>query len=828
MAAIKPIHYRIRLEPDLERFLFEGNTEMRLEAREPVREICLDAAELALWSCKVRRGAAWVECPFSLDPEREELRVQLPGEMTGEIFLAIDYLGKINARMAGFYRSKYVLEGQERTIAVTQFEESDARRAFPCFDQPRNKAAFDVEMIVEEGKAALSNMPAVEEEFLEGGKRRVVFQRTPPMSTYLVFFGVGDFEFVQDEVDARVRAATPPGMSKFAALALEFGRKSLHFCEGYYGIDYPLPKLDLIAVTDFAFGAMENWGAVTFRENLLLHVADVTSKAGKQRIFEVIAHEIAHQWFGNLVSPSDWAYLWLNESFATLFGNRVVSHCHPEWEVWDQFLYDATNRALDRDAMKKTFPIEIQGGEHVVINEVTAPIIYDKGGSILRQVEGYIGHQAFQVGLELYLKRHAYDCASSHHLWEALEEASEKPVTRLMKGWIEQAGYPRVEAARREGRLLLAQRRFTYLEEASSQSWMIPVEVRVFDDQGNSRALSLLFDTERTELDIGGDAFAYQVNAGRTGFYRVKYEDGKNLARLGGLIAKKKLPPEDRWGVQNDLFAFVKSAEVSVQAYLDFLAHYPDEDAFLPLVGIGGNLFQAYLVMEEAGREKVASVGRGFLEKVFARIGYEPDPEESHTTSMLRDPVMLQAVLYGLDDAADFALRRFDGMRRGEPVHPDIMKSVMQAGAWTRGEEAFDWFVKRLGSAESEHERMNILTALGSFREKESIEKARRYILEEVPNRNKFVAICHMALNPRAIPDMWEWFVSNLDALEQMHPVHFERVVAGIVPVCGIGKEEEVDAFLREYIRQKGKAEDAIRMALEKLTICSRIRGVRL
>ncbi len=263
-------------------------------------------------------------------------------------------MGKINAKMAGFYRSRYVLEGQERTIAVTQFQESDARRAFPCLDQPRDKATFDVEMVVDEGRVALSNMPVENEEALGRGKKLVRFAQTPKMSTYLLFFGVGDFEFVQDEGDGRVRAATTPGMSKFAGLGLELGRKSLHFCEAYYGIDYPLPKLDLIAVSDFAFGAMENWGAVTFRENLLLHFADITSKAGKQRIFEVIAHEIAHQWFGNLVTPSDWKYLWLNESFATLFGNRVVSHYHPEWEVWAQFLHADTNRALDRDAMQNT------------------------------------------------------------------------------------------------------------------------------------------------------------------------------------------------------------------------------------------------------------------------------------------------------------------------------------------------------------------------------------------------------------------------------------------------------------------------------------------
>ncbi len=825
MDKIKPIHYSIHLEPDLRTFLFAGTTEILMQADRPVREICLDAVELAFWNCRVKLEEEFADCPFSFDPQKEEITVRLPREMDGEIRLAIESVGRINEKMAGFYRSRYVREGREQTIAVTQFEESDARRAFPCFDHPRHKATFDVEMVVDEGRVALSNMPVAQEEALEDGRKIVRFATTPRMSTYLLFFGMGEFEIIRDEGDRRVRAATPPGMSEFAGLGLELGRKALDFCEDYYGIDYPLPKLDLIAVADFAFGAMENWGAITFRENLLLHFSDITSKAGEQRIFEVISHEIAHQWFGNLVTPSDWKFLWLNESFATLFGHRVVSHYRPEWEVWAQFLHSDTNRALDRDAMQKTVPIEIPGGEHVVINEVTAPIIYDKGASVLRQVEGYLGQEAVQEGLRRYLKKHAYDCASSHHLWEALEEAAGKPVTRMMKGWIEQAGYPLVEVKREQGKIVLTQRRFTYLNEASGSLWMIPVNVRVFDGKGGSREVTLLFDDSAAELEIGADAVAYKVNAGQTGFYRVRYDDPENLEQLGSLISARRLPFEDRWGIQNDLFALAKSGDVPVQDYLAFLTHYEEEDAFLPLAGLADNLFSIYLIMDGERKEKAAGLGGSLIEKLLARVGLEPDPGENHTTSMLRDQVILPAVLYGLEDVADFAAQSFESLTQGKPVHPDIRKSVMQVGAWTDSGKAFDWFRERLESAQSEHERMNVLAALGSFREKGSIDKARQYILEAVPNRNKFVPICHMAFNPNAVPDMWDWYLSHLEALERLHPLHYERIVAGIVPICGIAKREQVEAFFADYVRRKRKAEDAIQMALERLTVYSRMRN---
>jgi tricorn protease interacting factor F2/3 len=745
--------------------------------------------------------------------------------MSGSILLKVDYMGRLNRQMAGFYISRYVVEDEERTLAVTQFEESDARRAIPCLDEPEKKATFEVEMIVAGDQVAISNMPVAEERAIDGGKKRVRFEQTPRMSTYLLFFGAGDFAFIQDETDGRVRAATTPGMTGHAARSLELGRKSLQFCEEYYGIPYPLPKMDLIAVADFAFGAMENWGAITFRENLLLHFPGITSKAATQRIFEVIAHEIAHQWFGNLVTPSDWKYLWLNESFATLFGNRVVAHFQPGWEVWPQFLHTMTATAMDRDSLLTTVPIESSGGEHVVINEVTAAIIYNKGASILRQVEAYIGEDKVREGLRLYLGRHAYNCAASHHLWEALEEASEMPVTRMMRGWIEQKGFPLLEATRDQERLHLKQRRFTYLQgDATDGKWLVPVTARVFDEKGGWREISTLLEEKEGALEIGADAFACKINWAQTGFYRVKYQDEDSLGRLGELVVQRRLPPEDRWGLQGDLYALAKSGEATVDDYLDFLSHYAAEDSFLPLMGMVNSLFETYLITSGERRQRVARIGRALAERVLAAIGYEPDTEEAHTTSMLRDQMIMPAVIYGAEEITGFAADRFASLMRGEPVHPDLLKSVMSVGAFTGGERAFQWFDERLQSTESEHERMNIMMALGSFRDRDWIDRARQYILDRVPDRNKFVPICRMALNPEAISDMWDWFTSQLNRMEQLHPVHFERVIAAVIPLSGLGRKEEIESFVEGYLATKDKAGDAIRMAMEKLAVYSRMR----
>ena len=322
MQEITPINYRIHLKPDLANFTFTGTAEILLDAQQSVEEIALNLLELAIWRCRVLKNGVSVNCAFNVDPAKEELRILLPEPLAGNIKLTIEYQGLINDKMAGFYRSQYSYQDQTKYIAVTQFEESDARRAFPCIDHPARKATFDIEIDIDPELMAISNGAVKEKKVLANGKMRITFEQTPKMSTYLVFFGIGEFEFTPDKKDKRVRVATLPGMQKFARFGADLGRKSLEFSESYYGIAYPLPKMDLIAIPDFAFGAMENWGAITFRENLLLHYPDVTSKSGEERIFEVVAHEIAHQWFGNLVTPSDWRYLWLNESFATFFWIR--------------------------------------------------------------------------------------------------------------------------------------------------------------------------------------------------------------------------------------------------------------------------------------------------------------------------------------------------------------------------------------------------------------------------------------------------------------------------------------------------------------------------
>ncbi len=826
-------HYQLCIRPDLSSFTFKGNVEIVLNAPDPVEEIELNALELSFNQCEVDAGGGWQPCICEADPESETVSIRFPEAISGDLRVRIAYSGSINDKLAGFYRSSYTRGGEIRPLAVTQFEESSARMAFPCFDHPKYKATFDVTLIVHEDLTAISNGDVLSETPEGEGVKRVVFETTPKMSTYLLFFGVGDFEWVRDEKDRRVRAAAVPGSTGGLGLGLEFGRKSLGFCEQYFGIPYPMSKLDLIGVPDFAFGAMENWGAVVFRENLLLYDPQKTSQAGKERICEVIAHEIVHQWFGNLVSPADWKYLWLNESFATFFANRILDHYCPEWHVWDQFLYSQTSIALSRDALRETIAIEMPGGEeHVVINAATAPIIYNKGGGILNQMQGYIGEESFQSGLNRYLKDHAYGCAESRDLWGAYGTVSDKPVARMMESWVSQPGFPVVTVRKNGTELHIDQERFFYLaseDEGSPQVssvWPVPLAVETFSETGGRMRFDIMLDKKEVLLHVGADVTALKLNAGQTGFYRVHYASEEMLDALGKQVADKTLSAADRWGLQEDLFAMVRGGRVAPSRYLDFLAAYPEEEDFLPSIGMAVNLHLMYLVATGSLREQTAAVGKRLLESILGRIGFEPKDGEANTTRMLRDAILFRAMLFNSDTARSWGEKMFLRFLDEGAIHPDIQRSVMQMGAWLMPATAIERLIDQLGASGSEHERMNILAAMGCLSDEAAMRRALAYTLDQVPQRNRHLPLMSCAANPKANVYMWEWFESNLTRLETFHPILFERVIDSLVPVCGLGREDTVRSFFKEYLSHKKTGEATIRIALEFLTVNERTRAM--
>ncbi|MFB0560749.1 MAG: M1 family metallopeptidase [Candidatus Lokiarchaeia archaeon] len=819
-----PMHYKIQLKPDLQSFTFQGKTIIEIKAENPVDQIVLNANDLDLQSCKAKKDDSHIECKFSFIPKSEEVTINLY-KMEGIIELTIDYIGKINDLMKGFYRSKYEHEGQAKYIAVTQFEEREARRAFPCFDHPSKKATFDIEFVMDEDLEGIANTPVIEEKKLGDGKKLVRFERTPKMSTYLLFFGVGDFEFIEDS-SARplVRVATTPGKTQYGNFGLQMARKSLKYGEEYTGIEFPISKCDYIAVPDFAFGAMENYGAITFRENALLVYPGVTSKIVLARIASVIAHETAHMWFGDLVSPAEWKYLWLNESFASYFTYAITDHFYPEWSMWDMFVVELMLSGLGRDSLVETMSVELPGDGEASINAASAPIIYDKGASILRMLVGYLGEEKFKKGIQYFLDKYKFSSATSQEYWEAFEEATGEPINEFAKCWVYQAGYPIVEVKRRGNELLLTQKTLTFIPKSSDKSWLIPVNILLFLKNGETKTISTLFKDKTMSISIPENMITFKINTEQMGFYRVKYEK-EMLNELGRLVKEKKLSPMDSFGLENDLYALVRRGDYSLTDYLNFLEeYYEQEDRFLPLVDISRNLMHAYMVVESQ-RERISDFGRKLFENILKKIGFEPKDDDGLQVSSMRDILLWAAFRFGSQDAAQFGATKFQDLLNGKTVHADILSSVLKIGAVTN-DQASEYFMKKILAADTpEIKKLLILNALGCFRERQKVLKALEFNLDRVPKKNRNQIINMVGQNPAAIDYMWKWFINNLEKLEQLHPAHFEGVIISLIPLSGLGKETEVKKFFEEYVKKNKSAKDTIMMALELMEVNSRLRN---
>ena len=817
---IRPIRYRVTIEPDMVNSRFAGKLELLLSAVENTDTVRLNCLDLSLTRCTCNGK----NLGFRLDPDEEVLSIDLPEAMSGDILLTIDYYGEISDKMAGFYRSEYRQGNTAQTIAVTQFQESDARRAFPCMDHPLHKAVFEFILIVDPRLTAISNMPPASETILENGKKRVAFQETPVMSTYLLFFGIGGFRILIDDLDRRVRAAVLPEMESQVRYGLAFARKSLHFCESFFRIPYPLPKIDLIAVPDFAFGAMENWGAITFRENLLLFDPKNTDAESEERICEVIAHEMAHQWFGNLVTPSDWKYLWLNESFATYFGYGIIDHYHPDWQIWDSFIETQVETAMNRDGLPETIPIEIPGGDHVVINSSTAPIIYSKGGGVLRQIAGFLGQDAFADGLYRYLDAHAYKCADSKDLWNELEAASGKPVSRIMEKWVTQAGHPLVEAARTGKTLHLRQKRFSFLQAPDdTATWPIPMAIRLFLENGSQKVIRLNFDHQEKTIELEPGVRAYTINDGYYGFYRTRYTETQDWQALRRMIEEKSIPSADRHGLASDRFALVKAGMLDADEWIAELSSFKDETDPLPLSTILDSLSFLDLVSQGGQRETARLTMTGFFEKFQARTGWMPDDNDSRGMLRLKSKALWTAVRLGMPEASHEAAVQFDRLTAGGHVSPDIVRAVLQAGAFLEGDKAFDWFAYRLEVSTSEQERQNLQRAMGCFSHADLIERAGKFILTDVPQRNMHLPVTWLAMNPHAKDTLWDWFTGNLGQLEKIHPIIFERIIAAITPVGSLDRHDEISTFLIAFAEKHPHFSPAIHMSLAKREICRRL-----
>jgi aminopeptidase N len=656
---VVPLNYVLRIQPDLVARTFTGTALIDIEVRQPVTEVVLNALELEIdRAALVDNPANAEQLEVIIDPEKQTLALPI-ALAVGRHSLEFSYRGKIGLQAQGFFIDKYDTPNGERLMLGTQMESTDARRVFPCWDEPVFRATFDITFIIPENLTGVSNMPVIHEESAGAGFKALTFDRTPSMPSYLVALYAAEFEAVEGEFEGiKLRILTTEGKRDSALYAMEATKRVMRYFYDYFGVKYPLPKLDQIGVPNAfsGFGAMENWGCITYIDTALLYNPATSGQSGKEGAFDVIAHEIAHQWFGNIVTMAWWDNIWLNEGFASWVGTKNTDANNPTWEFWLR-ANDDKESAMALDARSSSHAIL-----QLIENEAQAANAFDtisylKGQGVLRMLETYLGEATFRDGIQLYIKRHAYSNTTTADLWQALEETAGKPVTAVANGWIERPGFPIITVSAREenGRrwLDLAQSRFLLAkEDTDSAPWQIPVTLATLSQINHPE--TLLFDTKAITIPWPRGEGPIKLNVGNTGFYRVQYDDQLGAALQNDFDA---LPVEDQINLLSDTWALTRAGRVPATLYLE-LATKLDADAHPVLQQqlLGALSTIDNLEEREPGRHAFQSWASTILRPLLARLGYAERPDESPLDGSLRAKLISDLGTYG--DPATLAWAR--------------------------------------------------------------------------------------------------------------------------------------------------------------------------
>ena len=794
-----PLNYKLTFEPDLKKFTFDGLESISINCKKSVNIITMNCAELKIKSCIVKSGKKIIKSTPKINEKREELQIKLGKKIRGLCTVDLEFEGILNDRLLGFYRSKYQQNGKTKYLATTQFEAADARRAFPCWDEPEAKATFEISIITDNKFTAISNMP-IKTKKKTGNKTTYNFQKTPLVSTYLIYLGVGEFEYLTGKAGKiQIRVVTTKGNTSRGKFSLELGKKLLTSYEKYFGIKFPLPKLDLIAVPDFAAGAMENWGAITFRETILLYDPKTSSTRTKQFIAEVISHEIAHMWFGNLVTMKWWNDLWLNESFATFMATKFVDKFYPEWDLWNQFVEDAMNVAMGLDSLKTTHPIDVKVNSPAEIREIFDAISYDKGGCVLRMLENYVGEPNFQKGLKKYLSDFKYKNAEGQDLWDAIGKASKMPVTAMINTWLKQPGFPLVEINQDGNNLKIKQKRYLLESDKkfSKGLWSIPLSLGLEKETSKT-----LFSKKSMSVKLPKNTIGFVANYGRKGFYRVKYDEGI-LLDLKMLVDQKRIPPIDRWAIQNDLFSLCVSGDEQVRNYLDFSDAYFDEDSYLASVNVAHNLASLYFrAFDEKFIEEIRSYAINYFRKILSNLGWEPQKSDKHTDALLRTFTIAVLGKMNDDSVTDEAIRKYQKfLKSPSSLSPDLIETICSIAAWNGNSKTFAELKKLYTNAKTMEEKLRFLGAMCGFQDKKLLVKTLNFSqTPEVRSQNMQLPIMKVAGNPYGEKVLWPWLKKNWKNINKKvghgNPL-FNRIVASITGVADDSMENEIKLFFK-------------------------------
>jgi puromycin-sensitive aminopeptidase len=792
---VLPSKYAVSLSPDLDKASFTGSVTISAEATQTVNEIVLNAIELDIHAVEVNGSPV----PFSLNEELERLIIDV-AVSPGPITLHISFTGTLNDKLRGFYRSTFTDEnGAIRTIATTQMQSTDCRRAFPCFDEPDFKATFAIDITCDADLLAVSNGREIRRETQPNGQVRIWFSETMLMSTYLVAFVVGPLEATEPVMvgSLPLRVIHVPGKSHLTEFGLRVGAFCIEWFENYYGIPYPSDKCDLLALPDFAAGAMENLGCITFREVLLLVDPATSTQIEQELVAAVVAHELAHMWFGDLVTMRWWNGIWLNEAFATFMEVAATDAFAPQWTMWTSFGLDRS-AAFEVDSLHSTrtveFPVESPADADGMFDVLT----YQKGGALLRMLEQYLGPDRFRAGVNHYLKKHSYGNTETGDLWDAIEHVvstdggENVPVRALMDSWIWQAGYPLVSARVDGAELVLSQRQFTFDNTPNATLWVIPVHVRV----GNE-ASKVLLNTDELRLPLANSSATVVVNAGGPGFYRVEYSTDL-LSRITGTTLAT-LTTLERYNLVDDAWNAVVAGALTTENFIEFARGFENENDLAVWQVLTKALTGLGRLIPRDNMAPFNTFVSSLVTPAYTRLGESPAPNEDDLVSKLRGLLLSTLAIHGNNTAAQQRCRNI--LMNHAESDPELVAASTTVVAATGNNNDYEWFVDKFTNAPTPQEKVRMLYALAEFDDVELMTRTCRLAFSgDVKSQDAPFLLARCIANKNHGEIAWAAVQENWTYANDTFPGNtIVRMVSTITTLNTEALETQVNAFFSEH-----------------------------
>ena len=819
-----PENYKLTFTPDLEKAKFEGDETISIRVLKTTSEITLNTVDIDFHEVSISSGGSTQKATVTPKKEKEMVVLSVPKALAvGPATIHVTYTGILNDEMRGLYLGK---DDQGRKYAASQFEATDARRAYPSFDEPGYKATFDITAVADKGMVALSNYKVISDTPGPGDKHTVKFAATAKMSSYLAALVVGNFEYIEGEADGiPIRVYSTPGKKEMGRFVLGAAEHIVSYYDNYFGIKYPYGKLDLIGLPDFSAGAMENTGLITFREVILLIDEKSGSTGLKKTIASVTSHEIAHMWFGDLVTMKWWDDIWLNEGFATWAASKPLLGWKPEWN-FDLDDVSQNSGTRETDSLANTRPIHQAAETPAQIQELFDGIAYGKAAAVLNMLEAYLGPETFRAGVREYVKQHSYGNATADDFWTTLARVSKRPVDQIMPTWVKQAGVPivnvKAQCAGGSTSVGLSQQRYYFdrakFEAGKDQLWQIPVCLK--GSSGNSAKCELLTKKEET-FTLPGCSTWVLANAAAAGYYRAGYQP--DAVRAMAQDAESKLSPAERITLQSDIWASVRVGREPVGDYLAFAQGLQSDRTRAVMQDVLGNFnYIGLYLVNENDRDSYRDWLRQYLTPIAKDIGWEPKPGESDEEKTLRAG-LLNALGYDARDPETLAqARKIANKALDDPaaVDRDLASGALGLAALNGDEAFYTRLMTALKNPKSPEEYYMYLFTLPQFTDPKLLQRTLDYAISpDVRSQDALGVIASVMSNPQGQKQAWDFVLAHWGAVQKAGgPFASAQVVGSTGSFCDAQMRDQVVDF---YAAHKIEAaERTYRQAIERINNC--------